>query len=245
MIWQNPPTLPRLTANQVHIWRANLDLPPIEVTRLTTLLAADEITRASKFRFPEHKRRFIVARGILRQLLSNYLDIDPKSLKFAYSDRGKPQLIELNLASSVQFNLSHSQEYALFGFTTPHLIGVDLEYLRPMPDALKIAQRFFSAQEFDLISNLAIEQRDKIFFQLWTAKEAYLKAIGIGLAGSLANVEINLEQDTQTNFLILKGNLTSASDWSMYACVPATNYVATVAIQTQITEQQIKLWNWN
>ncbi len=245
-IWHSPLCQPVLDEHQVHIWRANLDLPAAEVVPLATCLSIDEIDRGSKFRFPEHKRRFIVARGILRQLLSNYLNISPKSVKFDYGDRGKPQILQSNTVHPLQFNISHSQEYALFGFTIDSLIGVDIEYLREMPDAAKIAQRFFSPREFDLIKNLAIEEQSKLFLKIWTAKEAYLKAIGTGLSGSLASINIDFEEYSRDALsFAINGNTTAKNNWSIYSCIPAADYVGTIAIETEISKEQIDFWNWN
>ena len=243
MTWQNSLHHPVLSKERVHIWRANLNPSPEEVTHLSALLAADETVRANKYRFPEHRRRFIVARGILRQLLGNYLDISPKSLKFEYSDRGKPHF-GLNTGKAMQFNISHSEEYALFGFTYDRLIGVDIEYLREMPDAVKIAKRFFSPQEYELICNLDAKQQRQAFFKLWTAKEAYLKAIGTGLSG-LASININLDPSCDRIYLSSNDNSASVDNWSIYSCIPTPNYVGTIAIDARVTKQQIYFWSWN
>lgn len=243
--WQIPVFFPCLDRYQVHIWCANLNLPPADVARLTDLLSVDEIARANKFRFPRHKRRFIVARGILRQLLGNYLDINPKNIEFNYGDCGKPEIAGLNKVNPLQFNISHSQECALFGFSLDSLIGVDLEYLREMPDAVKIAQRFFSARESDLIDNLDQEQQSQTFFQLWTAKEAYLKAIGKGLSGSLASVEISFDSvSNQTLLSAIDGNTAAVKNWSIYSCLPESNYIGAIAVNLQIAQQQINFWHW-
>ena len=245
-IWQSSLRQTALDKHQVHIWRANLDLPEIEVVRLKTFLSIDELHRASKFRFTEHRRRFVVARGILRELLGSYLDTSPKNVQFNYGDRGKPELLESNTPYPLHFNISHSQEYALFGFSTSNLIGVDIEHLREMPDAVKIAQRFFSHREFDLINNLGIKEQSSVFFKFWTAKEAYLKAIGTGLSGSLASIEIDLAKDSGNTLLFaINGNTRDKNNWSICSFVPAINYVGAMAIEAQITKEQIDFLSWN
>jgi 4'-phosphopantetheinyl transferase len=250
-VWKIPENQLSLTNNQVHIWRAKLDLSANEIVRLETLLSEDEKLRANRFRFPQHRRRFIAARAILREILANYLQINSYALRFEYSDRGKPKLAKSMEASSWQFNVSHSQELALYGFTCHKRIGVDVEYLRPMDDAAKIAERFFSAQESQLIANLTGEQQKQVFFQLWTAKEAYLKAIGVGLVGSLAGVNIDLDLDIDLDqakslaLLSIEEDVQAAASWLMYPCVPETNYIATVAIESKTEKQQIDFWNWN
>jgi 4'-phosphopantetheinyl transferase len=239
-IWQTPSQLPTLRDSLVHAWRANLALSTPEIEELTTLLSTDEIARADKFRFVQHRSRFIAARGILRQLLGNYLKVSPRSLVFSYSDRGKPRLAK---DSSLQFNISHSQEYALFCFTLNHLIGVDIEYQRTMPDALKIAQRFFSAREYKMLEQVSIEQQPKLFFQFWTAKEAYLKATGTGLSASLDSVEIALNQSKSLYLSTLKKD--TIMNWSLYSCTPATDYSAAIAINAQIPAQDLNYWHWS
>ncbi len=244
-VWQNPAQPPILDNNQIHIWRANLDLPDAEIVRFASFLSPDEVARANKFRFPHLKTRFTAARGILRQLLANYLSINPSEIQFEYGDRGKPQLSSFLHPSSLQFNISHSQEYALYGFTYDDLIGVDLEYIREMPDALNIAQRFFSAREYELLRTTEKEAQPELFFTLWTAKEAYLKAVGTGLAGSLDTVEIELNQPRSPRLQAIQGDKTAAAGWSLYPCLPTTDYLGAIAIQGSKSLKQINFWHWH
>ncbi|MFM2315075.1 MAG: hypothetical protein RLZZ04_4351 [Cyanobacteriota bacterium] len=241
-IWQHPKGFPTLNNHQVHLWRANLTLSSPELEELMTFLSPDEVVRASKFRFAQHKSRFIAARGILRQLLGNYLQVVPSDVTFSYSDRGKPQLPQ---NSHLQFNLSHSQEYGLFGFTLNHLIGVDLEYQRAMPDALNIAQRFFSVREFKMLAETPQKQQPRLFFQLWTAKEAYLKAIGTGLSGSLASVDISFEENHSPYLSPSLENQIESNDWSLYSCTPEINYLGAIAINSVLSAQHISYWHWS
>ncbi|MEM7554807.1 MAG: 4'-phosphopantetheinyl transferase superfamily protein [Cyanobacteria bacterium P01_A01_bin.84] len=183
IIWQNSFSQPLLANNRAHVWRANLDLPTTEIERLAAVLSVDEIARANKFHLIEHRRRFIAARAILRQLLGNYLRISPERIEFEYGNCGKPQLAASMGDNSLQFNVSHSQEYALYGFTNHHLIGVDLEYLREMENITELAKRFFAHREFQLIADFTGREQLAAFYQLWTAKEAYLKAMQRGLGG--------------------------------------------------------------
>ncbi len=244
-IWHKPLTPPILANNQAHIWRASLDVPAGEIERLTTFLSPDEIVRANKFKFARDKKRFIAARGILRELLANYLQITANQIEFSYSDRGKPHLAASIPDLSLQFNLSHSQNYALYGFTRNCRLGIDLEYLRSMNDAAKIAKRFFSAAESELISSLTADKQKRVFFQLWTAKEAYLKATGEGLAGLLSEIEISITPESSVTLLSVQGNVETAANWAMTSFVPVTDYVGTVVIETSLIQQQIKFLTWN
>lgn len=180
----------------------------------------------------------------MRQLLGNYLQINPNRIEFEYSDRGKPRLAASIGNSYIQFNVSHSLEYALYGFTNSYLVGVDLEFLRETQDAAELAKRFFTNQEFQLIANLTYEEQQKAFFQLWTAKEAYLKAIGTGLSDSLSDIEITFDCAKKLKLLSVGENIATVGNWSMYHFIPAANYVAAIIVNTQIPKQQINFWNW-
>lgn len=241
--WQVPQDFPVLKNDRVHIWHANLNLPPQQIDCLRILLSQDEIVRADKFRFARHQIRFVAARGILRQLLGRYLNISPQDLSFTYGSKGKPDL-ERARAFPIQFNLSHSQEHALFGFSRQHSIGVDLEYQRPMPDALKIARRFFSPNEFQMLAKSSPETQAQLFFQLWTAKEAYLKAIGTGLADSLASVEIACNLRNSMFISAIGQSSETITNWSLYSCTPATNYAAAIAIRSLGAKINLDYWHW-
>lgn len=242
LIWQHPQHFPELKKSQVHIWRANLDWATLKIETLVKTLSTDELDRANRFRFVQHKSRFIAARGILRQLLGNYLAVNPSSLRFDYTERGKPLLEPTSKDISLEFNLSHSHEYAIFGFTINRLIGVDIEYQKTMPEALKIARRFFSNRESIMLAELPQEKQAQLFFQLWTAKEAYLKAIGTGLAGTLSKVEIEVNQDRSLYFSDLGEDTTF--NWCLHSYFPATNYLGAIAFNTHIPVEQINFWCW-
>lgn len=230
-MWRTPPINLVLAKNEVHVWRVNLDLPVEQIQELAKTLSADEQLRADRFYFEQHRQRFMVGRGILRTILGRYLGIEPDQLQFDYSSRGKPSLAESCAGNRVRFNLSHSQGLALYGFTQSRQIGIDLEYLRPMPDAEQIAQRFFSAGEYAVISALPPDKKQRAFFRGWTGKEAYLKATGDGLAGSLDQIEVCLTPGEPARLLSIKGDSQAASGWSLYNVTPASDYIGTLAVK--------------
>ncbi|MEB3341542.1 4'-phosphopantetheinyl transferase superfamily protein [Okeania sp.] len=236
MFLEPPEKRLELSPNNVHIWRANLKLSPSQIEKLLTILSSDEIERANKFHFARDKNRFIIARAKLRKIISHYLNIEPQKLQFSYSDRGKPYLKN----TSILFNLSHSQDLALYGITKVNLIGIDLEYIRPMNDAENLAKRFFSAQEYNFISELPSEKKQETFFKLWTCKEAYLKATGDGLAGGLEKVEISLNYEKKVEFFCINGNIQEASNWYLYQFIPQDNYIAAVVVAGK--NQNLSFW---
>ena len=236
-IWNLPPHNLGLKSDEVHIWCANLNLSAIEISKLTNILSTDERDKANKFRFEKHRNRYTVARGRLRQLLANYLHISAKDIQFEYSDRGKPSLSNYCSQDSLQFNVSHSQNLALYAFTYHHRVGIDLEYLRVGNDAAQIARRFFSPQEYELIASLEKNRQQEIFLHIWTIKEAYLKATGEGLSGSLDTSEVSFQGEMPIGL--------KAANWLVHSFIPADDFIATVAVENKdnvIQKQQIRFW---
>lgn len=227
-----------LDGHQVHIWQTHLDLPAQQVEEFVEILSTDEKARADRFYFPQHRQRFIVGRAKLRLLLSRYLDIEPNRVQFEYSARGKPLLAE-SFGNRLKFNLSHSQEIALYGFTLDRYIGVDLEYLNSKTDVEDIAKRFFSAREYAQIIALSPQLRREAFFRGWTVKEAYLKATGDGLAGSLDTVEVCLNPAKVPSLLAIKGDSQIVAAWSIYHFAPMPNYLATVVVEDRDCDWQL------
>jgi 4'-phosphopantetheinyl transferase len=233
VIWRSPPSDLGLNSQDVHVWRANLDLPLEQVEEWAALLCAEETARAERFYFEQHRQRFIVARATLRLILGRYLHLEPQHIQFAYSDRGKPRLASTREGEGLQFNLSHSQGMALYALTRDRAIGVDVEHLRSTADVDGIAERFFAPQEYALLRALPAEEKERAFLQLWTAKEAYLKATGDGLAGSLERVEVSFGRDHPLHLLSIAGEVEAASRWQLYPLLPAPDYLATVAVEGQ------------
>ncbi|MGF1480147.1 MAG: 4'-phosphopantetheinyl transferase family protein [Cyanophyceae cyanobacterium] len=219
-----------MTNDSVHAWRANLDVGIEQLQSFMAILSADEKQRAEQFYFSQHSQRFIVGRGLLRSILGQYLKTDPAQLEFEYGPRGKPMLASGWGRARIQFNLSHSQGLALYGFSLERRIGVDLEYLRPVADAEKIVQRFFSAEESAFISRLPLQEKHQAFYRGWTSKEAYLKATGEGLAG-LEQVEVSLSPQQPACLLRINGDSQAAARWSIQRLSPAANYLGAIAVE--------------
>ncbi len=237
--WDNPPEKLNLFKNEIHIWRANLDLPSMMLKKLARILSEDEKTRANRFRFEQHRDRFIAARGILRQLLGNYLQIKSDLVIFEYSSRGKPQIVSSLNQDNLQFNVSHSQDWDLYGFNYQRIIGVDLEYIKDNIDYKQLAKRFFRTQELQLINSYPAREQKTIFFQLWTAKEAYLKATGDGLAESLDTIQFTLNNNSKLNLVAIKQAQQQASHWLIDNFIPQDNFIATIAVENRSTNSNL------
>jgi 4'-phosphopantetheinyl transferase len=242
MSWESPPIELVLQEGQVHLWRAALDQPPSSVERLEATLAPDERARAARFHFERDRSRFIAGRGILREILGRYLAEEPARIQLAYGEHGKPRLSAPAGGARLEFNLSHTRGLALYAITRRSPIGVDVEYLRPVPDAARIVDRFFSECEQADYRRLSAEVQLIGFFNAWTRKEAYVKALGLGLGYPLHAVEVSMAPGAAVRFLRIDGN-SLAAGWSLIAVSPAPGYTAAVAVAGD--QLALQHWQWS
>jgi 4'-phosphopantetheinyl transferase len=231
-----------LAGRSLHLWAARLDPPAPRVAELRRLLDPDERARADRFRFDVHRRRFIVGRGFQRLLLGSYLGADPASLVYAYGPKGKPALAGRHEGAGLWFNLSNSEELALLGLDREREIGVDVEHLRPLSDLEALAERFFSAGESRTLLALPPAERIRGFFNCWTRKEAYLKAVGDGLSAPLNRFDVTLSPGEPARMLALEGSSERAAAWSLYHLEPVEGYLGAVAIEGE--GWKLAGWTW-
>ena len=239
MMWLNAPDHLTLSEDEVHIWRASLDLDEYFQSSFLKVLSPDENYRAQKFRFAKDNRNFIAARGILRSLLGKYLKISPAEISFQYSKFGKPGIADNN---SLQFNISHSQNIALFAFAKKFNIGVDVEFVKTNIEVKDIATKFFSANEIMNLLALPEQEQTLGFFNCWTRKEAFIKAVGEGLSFPLDKFEVSLEPNKSAKLLATDWDQKAVSRWSLYSMSPGTNFVGSLAIEGLV--EKVKFWNW-
>jgi 4'-phosphopantetheinyl transferase len=229
----SPPSTFQLASGEVHCWCASLDVPAAEAARLYETLTPDERNRSARFRFERDRQHFIVARGVLRDLLAYYLQTQPGRIDFVYNAFGKPDLSPA-FGNRLTFNLSHSGGLALIAIATASSVGVDLEYIRWQPDHADIARHFFSAAEVDSLIALPRHCRAEAFFSCWTKKEAYVKACGAGLAMPLNTFSVPLTTDaarTPVDLRVDSGDVARARRWSLYTIRPAPGYAGAMAIE--------------
>lgn len=241
--WLAPPANLTLSSNEVHVWRAALDQPALLVRNLAQILSTDEYNRAQRFHFERHKRRFTVGRGVLRTILGWYLDIEPSQLEFSYGPQGKPYLAKQFGDQTLQFNLTHSHELALFAFTLDREIGVDLEFIRPMLDLEAVATRFFSTKENADLARIPTSQKGEAFFTCWTRKEAYIKARGEGLSMPLDEFDVSLSPGEPATLINVRIDPQEVTRWSLQALDPAPGYVGALMVEGR--KWDLSCWQWS
>ena len=228
-------------AGRVHVWRASLAAAEAEVAAGEALLDPAELARARRFHFERDRNRFTVARGLLRQLLGRYLDIEPAAVAFALGPHGKPGLA-LEVENALRFNLSHSGTQALFVFAPEREVGIDLEAgSRLGDDWPALAKRIFSAPERAELEALPAEVRRDAFLNGWTRKEAYLKATGQGLVNGLQQIEVTLDPAGPAGFRSAE----LGAFWSLFDLRNATGLAAALVVEGSSAERPlVKTVDW-
>jgi 4'-phosphopantetheinyl transferase len=192
-----------------------LDMGPERLSKLARTLSADEHERAARFRFDRHRSGFIACRGMAREILGKALEIEPSGVEFTYNSFGKPAV------SGIEFNLSHSGRLAVVAVSRTREVGVDIERIDPSFAREQIPERFFSPSEIRALRALPEQDQLEAFFQIWTRKEAYVKARGEGLSIPLESFDVSIGEPAK----LLHGD----AAWSIESLMPAIGYVAAVA----------------
>lgn len=228
--WREPPGPVTLRENEAHVWRARLDCSPARLRELEGLLHGEELNRACRFRFPVHRNRFVSRRGSLRLLLGRYLQIPATDIELEHTQYGKPFLAKRH-GTDIRFNLSHSQDLALFVVTRGREAGVDLERVRPGFSGDSVPERFFTPRETAALRALPSEQQPGAFFQLWVCKEAVVKARGMGLSLALDSFDVlpGVREPVDAAWTLSDPDDTRL--WTMQALCPGAGYAAALVIE--------------
>ena len=231
-----------LGARDVYVYRALFEghAPRAEV--LFSLLSADERLRADEFRTDALRERFVLSRGILRELLSRYLGVAPSELVFEYGSQGKPGLCR-SAGSGVTFNLSHSGNVALYALARGRAVGVDVEHWGRAVAHEKVSARFFAESERAELATLPADQVRRGFFNCWTRKEAYSKARGRGLSVSLGDFAVSLTPGEPAALRWVADEPEAPNRWRLRVIDPGEGYVAAVCVEGDGWRLQCMEWD--
>jgi len=227
--WKQQETAPQLLERQIHIWRVNVSDFLARVEGFFPLLNAKEKTKAERFHFKKDRDKYIVSQVCLRLLLGAYLNLPANEVEFYEGAHGKPYLKQPN---DFQFNLSNSHGCVIYAFTLSHEIGVDMEYSLKVIESHKLAARFFTESESDQLAKLKGDALQQAFFNVWTRKEAFIKAIGEGLSFPLKDFEVSVKDPAR--IVAIKDDELEAKAWFMQGFEPKKDYVAAVAVKNNI-----------
>jgi 4'-phosphopantetheinyl transferase len=217
-----------------HLWLLDLSQLTDEViVRHQTVLSTAELLRAQTFK--QRQLQFIAMRAFVRLCLSRYTLSAPHTLTLVTEPNGKPQLA--NAPLPIVFNLSHSQNMAILAVGMDHAVGVDIEITSRRRSQQSIAERYFHPTETARFKQLSNTEQCKYFFQLWTLKEAFLKATGEGISGGLDKMAFNLHSEDNQNgsiqVMLAPELKTNAKDWQFYQTFAAADYCVALARNSQ------------
>jgi len=212
----------------VHLWRAQLDLGTADIAQAQSELDSHELERAAQYTFARYRNRFIAGRAILKRIIAEYLGFPPKQIKIGGAS-GKIYL-DFPLAS-LQFNMSHSEDLAVYAVTQRREVGVDIERVREELNNLESLLSLFAEIEASHITGMPEGDRLRACFDCWVRKEAVLKLSGEGLATSLKSFEVPVHRADPE--LLMNSSYAGVG---LRAFCPAPGYVGCVACEGE---------NWN
>jgi len=191
-----------LNEKVVHIWQIDMKLISNDNQLLLSgLLSKDEMERASKFKFDSDREFFIKGTGLLRLLIQSYAGIPAYDISFSQNKYGKPEILNGQNNTKLNFNLSNSQNWLCIGFILNESIGVDLEIIKPINDFYDVADKFFSDSEIKQLKTFSEKESLQAFYACWTGKEAFIKFSGEGLSYPLKQFEVKIKVlDIEKNF---------------------------------------------
>lgn len=233
------PAAPVIWPNEVHVWRARLDVP--WSWTFDEALSPDDRARADRYRFESDRRKFCVARASLRLILARYLKTKPGRLQIDTGEYGKPYFVDPKASQGLRFNMSHSHQLALIAITREREVGVDVEYVRPSFVTDEVAEHFFSPAETEVLRALPEDQKTQSFFNCWTRKEAYIKARGEGLYCPLDQFDVTVAPGSPAMLLNSRIDSKEVSRWSFQELCPEPRYAATVAVERGFS--RLVLWD--
>jgi 4'-phosphopantetheinyl transferase len=230
-----------LAIGGIDLWLARLDEPAGDAAALLGVLSADERARAQRFVYDRDRKQFVTTRAVLRHLLGGYLERDPAAIEFGYNRHGKPRL--LGQASPLEFNVSHSSDAAVFAFSRAGAVGVDVEAIREVADGDNLAERFFAPAEAQALRAVPPVLRDRAFFNCWTRKEAFIKAVGDGCGYALDSFEVTLAPSDPVRVVHVGGDRHEARQWTLTALPADPGYVGALAVRGEPRAIRYLAWS--
>jgi 4'-phosphopantetheinyl transferase len=211
---------------RIELWRWTLQAPEADIALLRRLLSQDEIARAERFVRPIHGRRYIAGRGRLRQIISAYLGCDPVAVEILTDKYGKP-FVAPDPAGALHFNLSHSQDQALLAVSRDLPLGVDIEMIRPIEERV---ERIFSPAEQQALASLTGADWTIGFYNCWTRKEAFVKALGHGLSLPLDDFDVSLRPGEPARLISHRADPDAPKCWKLIPLEVQPGFAGALAV---------------
>jgi 4'-phosphopantetheinyl transferase len=228
-----------LKKSEIHLWKICLSNSSAE--RLFSWLCSAEQEKAKGFKTDILSHRYIVAHAAMRNILSKYFGNSATSLDLIQALNQKPLIRQSQNYLDLHFSLSHSHEVAILAVSQACIIGVDIEHIRPISNVTQIAKRFFATSEYERLKQSSNAQQLILFFKIWTAKEAFLKAQGIGISNHLNQFSITLNHKQEP--IGIEQQQKDTKEWRLYRLLTFPKYESTLALKNT-SEHAIRYFNW-
>lgn len=219
------------------IWVVRLDAPNVLTPKRLAWLDDSEHQRASRFYSSALADRWRVAHVALRDILGGVTAADPGELRFTQDVNGKPGLVT---ARRVAFNLSHSGDLALVAVTEGAAVGVDVERLSEVPEMEGVAASHFAREEQEALWGAPENLRLQIFFRIWTRKEAYVKATGVGIGPALSRFAVTA--DAKAPRLLYAYDTPRLEAWSLSTIDVPEPYIAALCVADSAPSVSLREW---
>jgi 4'-phosphopantetheinyl transferase len=200
------------------------------IQRLEALLSAEEIDRYRRFYFAEDRHRYLISHALVRETLSKYIDLPPVDWCFSFGDHGRPEIANPG-TPAVRFNLTHTRGLAACVITLAHDCGIDAEKIRKRSNPVGVARRMFSDAENRSLQRLQGRAFMEHFFSAWTLREAYVKAIGVGIAFPTHKLTFAVEADDSVAISFHPHIDDRPEDWDFRLLRPTGEHIAATAVR--------------
>lgn len=223
---------PALESGRIDVWYTRVDqVAPELALRYRALLTPSELAQHDRFHFEKDRHRYLVTRTLVREVLSHYVPVAPDAWRFEADPYGKPHLVDpVGLARRIVFNLSHTDGLVVLGLCLDRALGVDTESMQRQAP-LDVAERFFSASENSRLRSLPAPDQALRFWQLWTLKESYIKARGMGLSLPLDQFSFELDVPDSISISFAPGFEDSPSRWQFWQIRPTGHHLISICAE--------------
>lgn len=196
--------------------------------RYDALLSEDERARQARFRFARDQRRHLVTRALVRTVLSRYAPVRPEDWVFSAGAHGRPAISAPPQAPPLEFNISHAADLVMLAVTTGRTLGVDTESVEARAAEIDGLDRYFAPEESAALLALPPDERRRRFFELWTLKESYIKARGMGLAIPLDAFRFELTGERGLTLHMRPALADSSAGWRVWQLGLRPDYLVAI-----------------
>jgi len=235
--WQAFKSTYELQESDLHVWRIPLQIDTKTQIAYWRILTKDEKERANNFFSTTDKIGYIAGRGAMRILLGRYLHKSAEQVSIQYAKNGKPYVED-----KLEFNLSNSKNMAVFVVNQRHIVGVDIEYTPRMIEFASIAKRFFSEEESTVVLRAKSKDLPAYFYNCWTRKEAFIKALGDGLSFPLDQFVVTCAPEDTPRLISTKWDAKEQKAWNLWAFDIGLEY--TGAIASKSLGKELSFFHW-